>query len=158
MEHENLELKKLDIQYRYAWDWFSYHAGQRLMGFRFFLIIIGAVSIGYSQFLAEKDFIIRMIICLFGAFISLAFFFLEIRNEELVNCGRHALDELEEKIDLQIRENDRERKYLKESLGWPLRLCPCVGKLTRHRFWLRRIYIVMFILFFWLAIRTLVLN
>lgn len=36
-----------EIAYKYAWDWFSYHAAQRLTTFRFFLIIIGVVVVGY---------------------------------------------------------------------------------------------------------------
>ena len=31
----------------YAWNWFEYHAGQRLTSFNYFLILIGVVVVGY---------------------------------------------------------------------------------------------------------------
>jgi len=165
-EKENWQHTKVEIQYRYAWDWFSYHAAQRLMGFRFFLIIIGGVFVGYLRLLTSKSPIFAGYICVFGAFISLGFFFLEIRNEELVNCGRHSLDKLEGQIDMQIRNNDKERECLKESLGpfirwlfcitedWRPTKKTCIEKLTRHRCWLRSIYTIVLIIFFALAILT----
>jgi len=166
MEKEIGQDKKLEIQYRYAWDWFSYHAGQRLTGFRFFLIIIGAVFLGYLRLLPSKSPIFAGFICLFGAFISIGFYFLEIRNEELVNCGRDGLKYVEDKIKMQIRENDKKRTYLKDSLDplskklfnvtkdWRPTEKTCIEKLTRHRCWLRSIYIIVLIIFFALAILT----
>lgn len=166
MEKEIGQDKKLEIQYRYAWDWFSYHAGQRLTGFRFFLIIIGAVFLGYLRLLPNKSPIFAGFICLFGAFISIGFYFLEIRNEELVNCGRYSLKYVEGQIEMQIRENDENRTCLKESLDplikklfnvtkdWLPTKETRIEKLTRHRYWLRSIYIVVLIIFYALAILT----
>jgi hypothetical protein len=75
---------------------------------------------------------------------SVAFWLLEVRNEELVNCGRHALDDLEEKLGQRIRRDERERKYLSESLGPISRRIPekCRPILMKHRFWLRVIHLV----------------
>lgn len=166
VQKKNLGFKEIDIEYKYAWDWFSYHAAQRLIAFRFFLIIIGAVSVGYSTCLANKFFWPSVIISSFGVFISVAFYFLEIRNEELVNCGRHALNKLEgreegekrEVIELKIRLDDYNREYLTESLDWFSRkLIPRIlpASLIKHRFWLRAIYGFTFVSFLVLTILTL---
>ncbi len=43
---DSIQLKdKLD----YAWKWFEYHAGQRLVAFNFLLVLMGALSVGYYK-------------------------------------------------------------------------------------------------------------
>src|SRR3989339_1452578 len=105
----------LNDRLKYAWDWFSYHANQRLTAFHFFLIILSATIIGYTNTL-EKFPLVSASIGLLGIGVSFAFYVLDIRNEELVGCGRHALDELEKQLDVKIRENDAKRSYLFETL------------------------------------------
>jgi len=41
------EEKELELALKYAWDWFNYHATQRLTAFRFFLIMLTAITGGY---------------------------------------------------------------------------------------------------------------
>lgn len=82
-----------DIAYKYAWDWFEYHAKQRLTTFNFLLIILGALGYGYWAFRDNKE--ISFAIGIFGVIVSFAFLILEIRNTLLVDDGRQALDRLE---------------------------------------------------------------
>jgi len=103
------------IRFKYAWDWFSYHANQRLTAFHFFLIILSAIIIGYTNTI-EKFPLISVGIGLLGIVVPFVFYVLDIRNEELVGCGRHALDELEKQLNVKIRENDVNRSYLFETL------------------------------------------
>lgn len=158
MDDEEKQLKYTEIALKYAWDWFSYHAGQRLRAFHFFLIIIGVVVVGYLKCVDEKWQGFGFLIGLFGFFISIAFWILEIRNEELVNCARGALMKLEEQVGLTtIRKDDDARKHLKKSLDWfswlLSRLIPARwrfkigGTIVKHRFWLRLIYLVTGIAF-----------
>lgn len=141
---QNIEQSKsTEIAFKYAWDWFSYHATQRLNAFHFFLIITGFVIVGYSKSieLGQKGAWFGFLLGLFGALTSIAFWFLDIRNEELVNCGRQALDELEEQVGRKIRKSDEDRTYLERSLDPLSRLIPkCLLEPTlKHRFWFRLI-------------------
>lgn len=148
------EDKKLELQYKYAWDWFQYHAQQRLVAFRYFLIIVGALFVGYQKCLEENGQPkLKLFICLFGFLFSFAFYFLEIRNEELVNCGRDSLDKIEKDIGLTIREDDENRKHLKKP--WLLKkLMPekWFNLITKHKFWFRVIYLISGFIFLYLII------
>lgn len=95
----------------------------------------------------------------FGVLISVGFWLLEIRNEELVNCGRHALDQIEKLTMLTIRKDDEERNYLDKSLGPVSKVIKKIlGRklfrgLLRHRVWLRLIFAFIGIAFVGAGIR-----
>ncbi len=150
MSAEGKDSSPGDQEYKYAWDWFSYHAGQRLTTFRFFLIMIGVVIVGYFKCVELYWPRFGIVMGSFGALIAVAFWLLEIRNEELVNCGRAALDQLEERMQLKIRKSDENRQCLERSLGIVSRPLYCIipkgcrDKLVKHRFWLRMIHGVAF--------------
>ncbi|MCU0641351.1 MAG: hypothetical protein MUC35_04605 [Candidatus Margulisbacteria bacterium] len=101
------------LAHEYAWNWFSYHSNQRLTAFHFYLIIFGALVFGYSQSL-EKNPWVALIIALFGVFVSYVFVLIDVRNEELVQYGRKALDKTEKMIKMDIRNNDKHRKSFNE--------------------------------------------
>ena len=82
--------------HEYAWNWFEYHAGQRLTAFRFFLIFLGALVVGFSTGLRDGNIFFISVVGWSGAFISIAFLTLEFRNEQLVDMGRKALLHLEQ--------------------------------------------------------------
>jgi hypothetical protein len=147
--------KKLD----YARDWFEYHAGQRLTAFNFFLILIGLVVVGFLKCieLAGKSqptmeqagmgkvwWTLAIVIGLFGIIISIAFWFLDIRNEELVNYGRNALELLEASNGISIRLSDKTRSEIDKSSDFISRQIPrsCREILATHHFWLR--FIILF--------------
>lgn len=153
------EAKRVELALKYAWDWFNYHAAQRLTAFRAYLIILGVIALGYARFL-EIGTTPARVIGAFGALISVAFLLLDIRNTELVNCGRVALDTIEAEIGSAIREDDRKRRQLYGALGWlSQRLLRPLGvrenepipgilrELTLHQFWLRTILFLLFLAF-----------
>lgn len=120
----------------YAWNWFEYHAGQRLVTFRFFLIFLGVLVVGFSTSLKDGHAPFASAIAYFGACISFAFLVLEIRNEQLVNIGRRALMAIEALPDfhtlppeLKLLHIDRERKPL-----------------LSHKCWLRVIYVACMVI------------
>ncbi len=137
---------QLDLQVRYAWDWFSYHARQRLTAFNFFLILMGAVVVGYAQAVSNHSPVVGAALGFLGAFVAHAFWAMDVRNEELVNCGRAALDILEQQLGVSIRRDDRERRQLGEAMRGPvekrLRLVLGAGWFS-HRMWLRAVIISM---------------
>lgn len=147
---------KRKLAFKYAWDWFNFHATQRLIAFRFFLILIGIVSVGLSKSVGDGQRGFGALVAFFGGLISIAFWLLDIRNTELVNCGRAALDKLEKGIELTIRKDDADRKFFGESLDWFSRLIfrfrkekpkpqtnkPWHHTLTTHNFWFRSIQLI----------------
>lgn len=88
-------MSEYEERYRYAWDWFEYHAKQRLTTFNFFLIILGAI--GYVYIFGDRCVTKGLVVwlALLGAILSFLFLLLEVRNTTLVDDGRHALEGLE---------------------------------------------------------------
>lgn len=117
---ENLEDKD---KLNYAWNWFSYHANQRLVCFNFFLVVLGGV--GYLLFSHPED-LVFLIVGIFLVWVTNLFWILEVRNRELVNCGREVLDEIikDEKINPRIKDDKRSllEKTLKEDRFLPRRI------------------------------------
>ncbi|MFZ3148360.1 MAG: hypothetical protein WA137_04905 [Methanothrix sp.] len=154
-EDNNTEEKSIN----YAWNWFEYHASQRFASFNYFLILIGVVVVGYlkcielagkSQYgmeqvgMAKIWWALASAIAIFGIIISIAFWFLDIRNEELVNCGRNALELLEQSLGLEIRIDDTNRNCLDKSQDRLSRLLPIswIKILSSHHIWLRVIMLL----------------
>lgn len=158
--NSNIDEKALN----YAWNWFEYHAKQRFTAFNYFLVLVGVVVVGYIKCveLAGKSFSsmdqvgmskiwwsLASAIGLIGMIISIAFWFLDIRNEELINCARNALESIERSMGLTIRIDDLNRNYLKKSLDIPSRLMPFpwIKHLASHHFWLRSILLLSAFIF-----------
>ncbi len=123
------------LKFTYAWNWFSYHASQRLQAFNFYLIIMGAFAYSYSSLLNKQIFKADRIFYIFFFAVSFLFLLLEIRNAHLVDCGRDALDKLESDLELlgtpyAIRERDKLRK----------------NDLVNHKFVIRFIYVAVMII------------
>jgi hypothetical protein len=135
-----------DLELKYAWDWFSYHAQQRLTAFNFFLILMSAAVLGYTQAVNNGLPALGAALGLLGSFVALAFWAMDVRNEELVCCGRAALDELEADLNVSIRTSDRDRKHLADAMKGPVasKLRPNLARdAFTHRVWLRRVIVVM---------------
>jgi hypothetical protein len=180
--------KLLPTRMKYAWDWFQYHADQRLKAFNFFLVILGILIVAYGAAMKEgltnaanradsttttkaestsstppsssttsttsttlsnpaaaaaaesySNYAAAVALC--GVVISIAFFMIEIRNTELVDCGRDCLDRFEPALDMRLRRADRDREHLNKIVR---RLVP-QGRSPRkrfitHWFWMRLIY------------------
>jgi protein-S-isoprenylcysteine O-methyltransferase Ste14 len=92
------EDKKLELQLTYAWGWFEYHAKQRLTAFHFFLILVGVLSVAFSRAVDGHWVPIAVALGGFGMLVSIAFFALDIRNEQLVDRGKDALKKLEVRL------------------------------------------------------------
>lgn len=142
--------ENVELQLKYAWDWFNYHASQRLTAFRFFLVILAAISAGYATALEKELYFMAGVVGLVGVFISFAFYRLDKRNEELVNDGRDVLDELEAKLGIVLRRRDKPSFQRKaedlipaDNHAWERQR---VG--AKHAFWLRAILFVAMGIFF----------
>lgn len=79
----------------YCWDWFEYHAGQRVLSFRYFAILMGIFAVGFANGLDRNSYVFLFCVAIAAALASLAFLYLDIRNEQLVSHGKNALLSLE---------------------------------------------------------------
>ena len=145
--------ERTDQRLTYAWNWFAYHASQRLQAFNFFLLILAALATGYLTALDKDYALLQIAIGVAGILISYAFLALDFRNEQLVTDGRHALRKLERALGTSIHRSDydrlimRPRSQLLLGVDWPVKLArwPIIGKpfakriSIRHTDWLRRI-------------------
>ena len=80
----------------HAWNWFKYHAEQRMILVRFYLIMAGALGAGYISVLKDNENALATVIAGFGAFVSLLFFKLDQRTARLIKLGERALAKREE--------------------------------------------------------------
>lgn len=125
----------------YAWGWFEYHAGQRLVEFRYFLIILGILVLGLGNSLKDGNISLAIWIALAAALISGAFLMIEIRNEQLVNVGRAALSKLEDSEEL--RNAPAELKLFHADSKRSL--------FVSHKLWFRLIYSLCIAVFLFVA-------
>lgn len=133
----------------YAWNWFQYHASQRLTAFNFFLVLIGFLLVTFAQAVHYDWVAVGCAIGLLGALVSFGFWALDVRNEELIQCGWSALSELEGDARLGIVAACDERTHLVSALGRSPLGTGLFGKgmngeskrtrIFKHRTWLRLI-------------------
>lgn len=85
----------------YAWRWFEYHAGQRQAVFRFYLILVGAVSAAYLTAMQSESRELSSWSFIFGALLAgLSFLFwrLDCRSWRLVKLAETYLKRDEEEL------------------------------------------------------------
>lgn len=75
----------------YAWNWFSYHAGQRQAVFRFFVILIGAILAGYIGLRGDGDAVGAFVLGLLMVVLSILFWRLDMRSTTLVKLAERSL-------------------------------------------------------------------
>lgn len=148
------ELAFHQARMKYAWDWFQYHADQRLKAFNFFLVILGILTVAYGTAMKEglaNQSAMRTysafaaVVALCGVVISIAFFIIEVRNVELVTCGRKWLDRLEGGLDMSLRRDDHMRENLCDAIGGlPVVLRPR-DRIVTHKVWMRIIYLIAYV-------------
>lgn len=90
-----------DIARIYAWNWFEYHASQRMTVFRFYLIFTAVVTAGYAQVI-DKEPIIGAVLGGFLSFITIAFWRLDRRNVVLIKLAEAHLKDHEERLALEV--------------------------------------------------------
>jgi len=88
----------------------------------FFFVTVGIFAVAYSKCVEHQWRGLGALVGVFGVVTSIAFWCLDVRNEELVNCGRRALDGIERQLELTIRLDDDERELLMTSTGWLSRI------------------------------------
>lgn len=151
------EKEKTPPTVTYAWNWFSYHAQQRLTAFHYFLIIVGFLIAGYITALEKNLYAMQAVLGLVGVLISIAFLALDVRNTQLVDDGRDALRKIEKALNMETgihrADYDRPKEALLRELlldGW-LQTSSQRKIRISHGFWLRSIERVAVLLFLFFA-------
>jgi len=81
----------------YAWNWFSYHAAQRMTVFRFYFLIFGVLSIGYYQTILTNAPLAAGFSAL-AVLSSILFWRIDLRTRELIKIGEDLLLDVERKL------------------------------------------------------------
>jgi hypothetical protein len=89
--------EKLNLISEYAWNWFSYHAAQRLTVFRFFFLTFGVVAVGYYQTITTQPSL-ALALSVLGFLLSILFWRLDLRTRELIKIGEELLLVVEKKV------------------------------------------------------------
>ncbi|MBX3521232.1 MAG: hypothetical protein KF835_14575 [Xanthobacteraceae bacterium] len=93
---KKLQHEKLRVVNEYAWNWFSFHAAQRMKVFSFFFVVIGALTAAHYQTYAMP--LVAMTFSALGLIFSLLFWRLDLRSRELVKIGEELLLEMERQM------------------------------------------------------------
>lgn len=88
----------LELAMTYAWNWFEYHAGQRLSVFRFFLIVVAFMSTGYVTSIVRGESTVAAGLALTLGVTTFFFSRLDVRSMRLIKVSEAPLKKLEEKL------------------------------------------------------------
>jgi hypothetical protein len=97
IEATESKIENLKIIHEYGWNWFSYHAAQRMMAFRFFFLLVGGLSVGFYQTLPKSP-AIAFVFCVLAFLLSILFWRLDLRTRELIRIGEDLLKESESQL------------------------------------------------------------
>lgn len=125
----NIQESHDEIFRKYAWDYFSVHAAQRLTTFQFFITLESAIVGGYIAFVAgggEKPWLCILGVMLAG--LAFVFYKLDGRTKGLIKNAEEALAYLDASHTLpdqnglphplRLIDVDNEKKKLNNSRNW----------------------------------------
>ena len=87
--------KLVQLQFDYAWKWFSYHADQRTKMFNYMLVAMGIFATAIVSAFNNNLLYVVALLSATSATFALIFSRLDKRNEELVRLGEEILAHLE---------------------------------------------------------------
>ena len=87
----------------HAWAHFAYHANQRLVTFRFYLIAVAVLVGAYVKLRSDGDAVEASGIALLGFIISYVFLRLDFRNKDLIKLSEEVLKIEEKNLESKIK-------------------------------------------------------
>jgi len=85
---------------KYAWDYFHFHASQRLTTFNFYLVICGLIIAAYAAALRDsQDTSVALLLGFVLSLMSFVFWKLDRRNRQMIWNAEQALKEIEDSFD-----------------------------------------------------------
>mgnify|MGYP006898505592 CR=1 FL=1 len=90
-ESFNANEQNYRLAHEYAWNWFSFHAQQRLTLFNFSLVALGALAAGCVSAFAQGWYLAAGLSAVFAGVVAFAFLRLDRRNSELTKLAEDYL-------------------------------------------------------------------
>lgn len=119
----------------YAWNYFQFHAEQRLKTFHFYIIIAAILTGGYITLLTDNNFPYKSwssVLAFLLSFISFVFWRIERRNHQLVKNAEKALRHLDESWELTSDDKVLEIFKCDEEAMNNKKLFPWIGGKLRY--------------------------
>lgn len=91
-------MDNISQELNYSFDWFKYHAEQRIKMFNYFIILNGFIFNAVAVMKREELVFELKFLSSIGILISLCFILLDIRNDHLVEIGEEKLIEIEKSL------------------------------------------------------------
>jgi len=79
----------------HAWEWFRYHADQRMTMVRFAITVIGGIGAGVGLFWKPETYLLACLSSIFGAVVAYSALRIDRRTADLVKIGESALEHLQ---------------------------------------------------------------
>lgn len=99
----------------YLWNYFQFHAGNRLITFRFFLIICGFLIGGIiTSIKLEFNQVISILLSILLSVFSFLFYKLDSRNRHLIKLSENALKYIEGKWRIEANRNESQSSTIAE--------------------------------------------
>lgn len=99
----------------HAWDHFSYHAGQRLVTFRFYLIVVAIFIGAYVKLMSGGAAEISSMVAILGIVFSYVFLRLDLRNKDLIELSEAVLKKEEERLKQKVNYDEIEIMKISDS-------------------------------------------
>ena len=92
------DLEILRIRLQFAWNWFEFHAKQRMSLFNFFLIITGILANAYAIAINYHNNLLALAVCATGFVQSIGFIVFDIRSRQLTTYSEDIMEKLEREV------------------------------------------------------------
>lgn len=109
--------KRFEKRFEYAWNFFDFHAKQRMQVFNFFIVFSGIMANAYALSIGYGNLEVAAAVGFVGAIVSFFFKLLDHRNEELVNLAEDILFDLERRLLFKDYRVDKELPSRRNWLG-----------------------------------------
>lgn len=80
-----------DRAINHAWDWWKYHADQRIALIRFYILTLGGIAAAIGWLHQQHQILFSVLLSAFGAILTFCFLRLDTRTADLVKIGEDAL-------------------------------------------------------------------
>lgn len=87
--------EKLKNAHEYAWQWFAYHATQRMNSFNFFFVLEAALTAAYLAAVSASYYLLAVAFAVMLFVTAMMFWRLDLRNLELIKIGEAYLKKSE---------------------------------------------------------------
>lgn len=130
-EHKIL-LEKMVLEN--AWGWFDLHAKQRLTMIKFYMSIIGAISIAIWYLYRSNEWVLSAVLTVIALLVTGCFYLLDLRTSSLIKLGEDAIEYKLDDISKRYGVNLFNINYVKSNSLGPCNKGLSYGGIIRYLF------------------------